>query len=217
MKLVLGNKIKNIEGQEFLGLIKEFDKKIVDLGTGDGKYVLRNGLKNPNRLYIGIDPIKKQMQASSRKVARKKLPNVLFIVASAENLPWELNEIVDEVKIIFPWGSLLNYVANCDLEKIQKIRNLLKKDGTLEIVFGYTKDKEPVETGRLGLEILSEDYLKDFLVPKYKQAGFSLLKMEKLEKKEFPDIGSSWSKRLDFGSKRPVFRLVLGSSSFEKS
>lgn len=210
MKLVLGNKTRDIEGQEFLDLTEGFSKKIVDLGTGDGKYVLNNGLKNPNHLYIGIDPIKKQLQISSRKVIRKKLGNILFIVASAENLPPELNGIANEVKIIFPWGSLLNYVANCDPEKIQKIRNLLKKEETLEIVFGYAKDKEPVETSRLGLKVLSEDYLRDFLVPKYKQAGLDLLKMERLGAKDLPDVGSSWGKRLNFGDERPVFRLVFG-------
>jgi tRNA G46 methylase TrmB len=33
-----------------------FEKNFLDIGTGDGRYVYKSALLNPQSLYIGIDP-----------------------------------------------------------------------------------------------------------------------------------------------------------------
>ena len=60
----------------------------IDLGTGDGRYVLRAAAEQPNTLVIGLDASAAAMAAASRKAARRgALPNALFTVAAAEHPP----------------------------------------------------------------------------------------------------------------------------------
>ena len=88
---------------------------IVDIGTGDGRFVYQGAKENPGRFYIGIDPNAKPLEKVSMKATRKPAKggarNVLFVQASVEDLPNELNNVADEIHIHFPWGSLLRSVA----------------------------------------------------------------------------------------------------------
>jgi hypothetical protein len=60
---------------------------------------------------IGIDANAASMADASRRAARPVkrggLPNALFVVAAAENLPSELGGWAEAVTVHFPWGSLL--------------------------------------------------------------------------------------------------------------
>ena len=63
----------------------------IDLGTGDGRYVLAAAAAQPDRLVIGVDANAQSMATASRrasaKPARGGLPNALFVVAAVEALP----------------------------------------------------------------------------------------------------------------------------------
>src|ERR1043166_1451856 len=92
---------------------------IIDIGTGDGRFVYQSARRNPNKLYIGIDPNTRPPQKNSEKITRKPAkggaPNVLFIQSAIEDLPEELNGVANEVHVHFPWGSLLRAVATGDV------------------------------------------------------------------------------------------------------
>jgi 16S rRNA (adenine(1408)-N(1))-methyltransferase len=87
---------------------------VVDIGTGDGRFVLATARAEPRALVIGLDADASRMSEASRRAARKPgkggLPNALFVVAAAESLPCELDGLVDAVTIQLPWGSLLRSV-----------------------------------------------------------------------------------------------------------
>jgi ubiquinone/menaquinone biosynthesis C-methylase UbiE len=74
---------------------------IVDIGTGDGRFVYQCARENPNKFYIGIEPNVRPLEKISEKIHRKPdkggAPNVLFVQAAVEALPSELNAIADEV------------------------------------------------------------------------------------------------------------------------
>src|SRR5262245_25665122 len=82
---------------------------IIDIGTGDGLFVYQSAKRNPDKFYIGIDASAAALEKISEKIHRKPakggLPNVLFIQASVEDLPSELDGAADEIHIHFPWGS----------------------------------------------------------------------------------------------------------------
>jgi hypothetical protein len=94
---------------------------VIDIGTGDGRFVSAAARKNPAKFYIGIDanikPLEKISMKATRNPAKGGLPNVLFIQAAIENLPEELDATADEIHIHFPWGSLLRAVISGDEEK----------------------------------------------------------------------------------------------------
>ncbi|HKS08585.1 MAG TPA: methyltransferase domain-containing protein [Pyrinomonadaceae bacterium] len=78
---------------------------IVDIGTGDGRFVYQSARQNPKKFYIGIDPNVSPLEKISEKIYRKPAkggaPNALFIQAAVEDLPAELNGVADELHVHF--------------------------------------------------------------------------------------------------------------------
>ena len=91
---------------------------VIDIGTGDGRFVFAAARGNPNKFFIGIDanikPLAKPSMRATRKPSKGGLPNALFVQAAVEDLPQELEGAADEMHIHFPWGSLLQAVATGD-------------------------------------------------------------------------------------------------------
>ena len=60
----------------------------VDLGTGDGRYVLKTAAAQPETLVIGLDASAGAMAVASRRATRREaVPNALFAVVAAEHPP----------------------------------------------------------------------------------------------------------------------------------
>jgi tRNA G46 methylase TrmB len=59
----------------------------LDLGTGDGRYVLAIAAEHPDSLVIGVDANAVAMTAASRRARRDRAANALFVVAAAEHPP----------------------------------------------------------------------------------------------------------------------------------
>ena len=92
--------------------------EVIDIGTGDGRFVSAAARANPNKFYVGIDAnagaLEKISMKATRKPAKGGLPNAMFVQAAVEDLPAELDGVADEIHIHFPWGSLLRAFASGD-------------------------------------------------------------------------------------------------------
>ncbi len=117
---------------------------MIDIGTGDGRFVSAAARANPNKFYIGIDanvkPLEKPSMKATRKPSKGGLPNALFVQAAIEDLPDELDGIADEIHIHFPWGSLLKAVATGDEAVLASLRRISAPECMLEIVIGIDPD-----------------------------------------------------------------------------
>lgn len=83
---------------------------LLDLGTGDGRFARCMAEQHPTRFVIGLDACRENLQANSRA----RLPNLLFVIASAQALPPELHGLASHVTLNFPWGSLLTSLLQND-------------------------------------------------------------------------------------------------------
>ncbi|HEY0049991.1 MAG TPA: methyltransferase domain-containing protein [Pyrinomonadaceae bacterium] len=186
---------------------------VIDIGTGDGRFVSAAARANPNRFYIGIDanakPLEKISMKATRKPSKGGLANVLFVQAAVENLPEELNASADEIHIHFPWGSLLRAVASGDEKVLESLRRLGAPECLVEIIIGIDEERDKSEIERLALPKLSSDYLKSALIPKYEAAGFKLLESGILNSSEWSKLETSWARKLQGGSNRKVIYLIL--------
>ena len=186
---------------------------IVDIGTGDGRFVYNSARANPNKFYIGIDantkPLEKISMKATRKIAKGGLANVLFVQAAVENLPEELNETADEIHIHFPWGSLLRAVVSGDKNVLQSLRRICAPECLVEIVIGIDEERDKSEIERLKLPQLSPDYLENVLIPKYKTAGFEILQSGTLNSSEWSGLETSWARKLQGGQNRKVIYLIF--------
>ncbi len=69
--------------------IQKLSKKtVLDLGCGVGRWSVR--LATRNTYVIGIDLSREMIKLAKKQVTKKKIQNIDFIVASAQNLPFAL-------------------------------------------------------------------------------------------------------------------------------
>jgi 16S rRNA (adenine(1408)-N(1))-methyltransferase len=185
---------------------------VVDIGTGDGRFVYQYARTNPEKFYIGVDASAKALAKISEKIYRKPakggLPNVLFVQAAVENLPAELDAIADEIHIHFPWGSLLRAVAAGEPVILSNLRRICAPDCLLEIVIGLDAERDRTEIERLGLPALSNEYLQTVLQDRYRAAGFDVLETGALSQSDWARLQTSWARKLMGNSRREVAYLI---------
>ena len=183
---------------------------IIDIGTGDGRFVYQSARRNPNKFYIGIDPNTRPLEKVSEKIHRKPAkggaPNVLFIQSAVEDLPAELDGVADEVHVHFPWGSLLRAVATGDPAVLKNLRRICATGALLEVVIGIDPVRDQTEIARLGLTPLSLDFIDNVLAPNYTAAGFEIFERGILTPSQTLD--TSWAKRLQGNEQRQITYLI---------
>jgi len=179
---------------------------IVDLGTGDGRAALTLAESEPRTLAIGIDADAASMAETSRRAARPPVkggrPNLLFVVAAAETPPPELVGFADEIRILFPWGSLLRGVLGADERVARGIASLARPGGHVSaIVSVTTRDRldgiasfDPA--GLAGMAAAAQ------------RSGLCLTATRQADAEDIWATRSTWGRRLlGGGSNRPVWRL----------
>ncbi len=185
---------------------------VLDIGTGDGRFVYQSARQNPHKFYIGLDanpqPLAKISEKIQRKPAKGGLPNVLFIQAAVEALPPELDGVADEVHIHFPWGSLLRAVVTGDETVLRSLRRVCAPGALLEIVTGLDPERDQAEIAALGLEPLTPDFLETTLVPRYEALGFEVVEKGVLTPTDWPTLNTTWAKRLHGSATRPLSYLI---------
>lgn len=185
---------------------------IIDIGTGDGRFVYQSARLNPKKFYIGIDPNVRPLAKISEKIYRKPAkggaPNVLFIQAAVEDLPAELDGVADEVHVHFPWAGLLHAVATADASVLRNLRRICSFGGLLEVVIGLDPLRDRSELERLEITELSLQQIDEVLKPKYAEAGFEITERGILPASEWPEFNTSWAKRLQQNDNRPITYLI---------
>lgn len=184
---------------------------VIDVGTGDGVFVYKSARLNPRRLYVGVDANPRPLEKISEKIHRRPqkggMPNVLFVQATVESLPEELDGIADEVQVHFPWGSLLRAVAKGDSAMLGNLRRICAAGAQLEIVASLDPERDRAEMQRLGLQALSLEHIDCVLTPRYRNAGFAVTKRSILSPRECARLKSAWAKRFS-RSNRPIWHIV---------
>jgi 16S rRNA (adenine(1408)-N(1))-methyltransferase len=179
---------------------------IVDLGTGDGRAAFALAEAEPGSLVIGIDADAASMVETSRRAARSPakggLSNVLFVAAAAESPPPELLGVADEVRILFPWGSLLRGVLGADALVARGIAALVRPGGRISAIVSVTPRDALGTTTSLDAARLSEIADATWV------AGLRLTATHPIDASEVRATRSSWGRRLLGGATdRPVWRL----------
>ena len=155
----------------------------MDLGTGDGRHVLARAAVTPDELVVGVDANASAMADASRRAARSRLSNAIFVAADAAGLPDGLAGFADLVTIHFPWGSLLHGAASAD----PRLTRLLAPGGRLRLLLSAS----PVDA-RAGLENLDPEAIECA----YRSAGLDIVASRPASFDDAAAAHSSWGKRL---------------------
>jgi 16S rRNA (adenine(1408)-N(1))-methyltransferase len=183
------------------------ERLALDLGTGDGAAVIRRARHDAAALVIGVDPNAAAMRDASRLAARQPkkggLPNALFVLAAAENLPSELDGRVDELWITLPWGSLLRGAVCAEPWLVDGMHRLLRPGAEVGMLLSVTQ-----RDASMGLPVLDAGSIHA-LATTYRTFGFTPLDARAATLEDVRESGSSWARRLDIPRSRPAWRLRL--------
>jgi len=165
----------------------------VDVGAGDGGYVLYRARIDPNTFAIAIDASPDALASGGWRAKRACITNAAFLVDGVERLPDELAEVANEVTIHFPWGSLLRGLLTGDPAVLVPIARLMKPDAELRVLLSAT--------ARDGYADVAAESLRR-IAPEYAAVGLELEEAGPAAPSHTAASRSSWAKRL--GLSRPV-------------
>jgi 16S rRNA (adenine(1408)-N(1))-methyltransferase len=185
----------------------------VDLGTGDGKFVLRAARDEPDVMHIGVDALEEPMAASIRRAASKParggVANARFMVADAVRPPASLAGRAGLVTVNYPWGSLLRVVAAPEPSALAAVVGLLRPGGRLIALLNASAADDSAYAEKLELPPLDGEHVDGSLVPGWRDAGLDEIEWRVLAPGEDPPHRTTWGQRLVRGSGRETV-LVSG-------
>jgi 16S rRNA (adenine(1408)-N(1))-methyltransferase len=196
METIRGRKSLELDFNGLRDRLANYNHILLDLGTGDGRYVHTLADKNPDWFVIGIDSCRENL----REHSQAKLQNMLFIIASAENLPRELDRLISHVTINFPWGSLLEGLLTNDPMLMSGLESVSHSATSVEL---YLNGGALAELGTT-LEAGTEKIYNNML-----QAGWQVGPPVMINASVLRSFPSTWAKRLAFG-RDPRAMILLG-------
>jgi hypothetical protein len=115
----------------------------MDVGAGDGRFVLSRASEHPSELVLAIDASHAAMREASwragRPARRGGLPNALFLASSLDALPGELAGCASLVTVHFPWGSLLDAAIGRDPNGADRLASLVAPSRTLRMLLSASE------------------------------------------------------------------------------
>jgi 16S rRNA (adenine(1408)-N(1))-methyltransferase len=187
--------MESIRGKHAVGLdpttlarqISGYQNLLIDLGTGDGRFVRHAALNWPRTFAIGID----LCGANLRKTSRRAPDNALYLVASAYTPPPELRGKATHLTINFPWGDLLTGLLAHDERLLSALDALCRPGARVEVRINAGAITE-VGWSLSASSIAVKRALHG--------AGFALTsKPRLLEAHDLRAFPSTWAHRLAFG------------------
>jgi 16S rRNA (adenine(1408)-N(1))-methyltransferase len=186
METIRGKTSLTIDLNELHARLTNYNRIILDLGTGDGKFAFCHAENFPSHFVIGVDSCRENL----REFSRTNLPNLLYIIASAQSLPHELHGMVSHVTINFPWGSLLSSLLEGDPRLFCGLESILGSGAQLEV---------RLNGGALAEQGWSLEDGAKCIFENLNSAGWNLRKPEILDSRTLRAFPSTWAKRLTFG------------------
>ena len=209
MQRVEGKKQRPISTRELIETAAAYDRRLIDLGCGDGRFVLRTARENKDWACIGIDAVADPMRECARRAGAKPTkggaPNALYVLSSIEALPDDLVGIATHLTIQYAWGSLLRVFVQPDMKLLTKIARLAAGGATFSVLINCSVFDDPDYVARLALPSLDESRFRAELAPAWLKAGLAVESIE--TQREAAETPSSWGKRLVKGSGREVLAI----------
>ncbi|MFL5735009.1 MAG: hypothetical protein ACJ78Q_17765 [Chloroflexia bacterium] len=103
MESIRGKQAVRVDTATLAQQISQYPYVLIDLGTGDGRFVRHVATTRPDTFAIGIDLCPDKLREASRRAPA----NALYLLVSAYGLPPDLRGQATHLTINFPWGELL--------------------------------------------------------------------------------------------------------------
>lgn len=196
MERIRGRQSREMNKTELFEMLAGRETVWLDLGTGDGRFVCRQAERYEDGFFIGVDSCRENLHIHSRKAPL----NALFVIASAQALPGELNGLASHVSIHFPWGSLLESLLDHDAGLISSLGSVTHPRAVLDV--SLNADAPALA----GWDLESgADHIERVLGG----SGWNLKSRSLLDAGDLRAIPTTWAKRLAFGRDPRAVRLCF--------
>jgi 16S rRNA (adenine(1408)-N(1))-methyltransferase len=166
---------------------------------------LATAAANPDQLVIGVDAAADSMVDAACRAARATkrggLPNVLFVVASADALPAELDGRADAMTVHFPWGSLLRGLLQADPAILAGMARVAQPGATVSLLLSVTERARAIGPNSLDERRFAA------LEPRYAAHGLLLREARPATVEQVSGSHSTWGKRLGAATSRPAWSV----------
>lgn len=194
METIRGRRSLTLDLNGLKNRLTNHNRVVLDLGTGDGRYARTLAGEHPDWFVIGLDACRENL----REHSQAKRQNLLFIIASAQKLPKELNGLASHISINFPWGSLLESLLVGDALLLRGLERVSGSSASLDVRLNGGALAEAGTTLEAGAHTIHSNLLR---------AGWQVKMPALLDGIALRDFPSTWAKRLAFG--RDPRALVL--------
>jgi 16S rRNA (adenine(1408)-N(1))-methyltransferase len=166
-----------------------------------------------------MDPARENLERYSARIYRKPrrggLGNVLYVIASVESLPSELEGLAEQIYVNFPWGSLLQGIVLGDQKMLASITEVSRPVGTLVMLVNTSVFRDPVPLEVQHLPELTLDYVDGVMAPAYAEVGLRIVERGVLSEGEMKQVQTTWAKRLAYGRDPGTFyiRARIGTAN----
>jgi 16S rRNA (adenine(1408)-N(1))-methyltransferase len=176
---------------------------LIDVGTGDGRAAYALAKASPDILVVGLDVTHQQLVETSRRASRRPArggaPNLLFVLARAQEPPSELCGRADDIRVTLPWGDLLEGVALAEPGVLGGLATLARPGARLRIVVNGEPWSTNAPKRMRQLPQLTPEYVRSELVDRYADHGIAIKDTRRLTRREIDDLHSTWAKKLRSG------------------
>jgi hypothetical protein len=186
METIRGRKSLELDFNGLKERLTGYNRITLDLGTGDGCYVRTLAEEHPDWFIIGMDSCRENL----REYSRAKLQNMLFIIASAQELPQELKGLVSHIAINFPWGSLLESLLTNDSRLMNGLEAVSRSVTSVALHLNGGALAEAGTTLEVGTEKIYDNLIR---------SGWQLEKPVMIDANALRSFPTTWAKRLAFG------------------
>lgn len=188
MESLRGKQSIEIDAHELAVRVDSYPHILIDLGTGDGRYVRSIAQAQPATFAIGVDACRENLRARSLRTP----PNALYLIANALALPAELNGLATHLTIDFPWGSLLGALLEGEPTFMEQLTALARPGECMRVEL------------RLNAGALAEaGWALEDGARRVRQvlraAGFDIEPPLALGPRELRELPTTWAHRLAFG------------------
>ena len=181
---------------------------MIDVGTGDGRFVLAEARARPGVLVVGIDAMAEAMSDASRRAGAKPsrggVGNAVFVCAPAEELPGLLAGLADEITVNYPWGSLLRALALPDTGVLAGLARLGKPGARFTGAINVQPLRDEAQAERIGLTKAALLHDPTGFADAYASAGLDLRRTNRVSEDTAP--ATSWGRHLAV-SKRELLKI----------
>jgi 16S rRNA (adenine(1408)-N(1))-methyltransferase len=196
METIRGRRSHDLDLIELTKRRAVYHNTLIDLGTGDGQFVRWMAEKQKDWFFIGVDACRENLRANSLV----KLPNALFVIASAQALPQELNGLASHITINFPWGSLLESLLGSDACFANQLLSMTSPCAGRDILL----NAEALHTAGWALDSGAAQIERVL-----NKVGWNTKSQACLDAQDLRSTPTTWAKRLAFGRHPRAIQMSL--------